>query len=433
MSKEQKRIMISALKEKVGEQVVIKGFVHVIRNQGKIKFVIIRDISGQVQCVVLKDSTAFNVVDSLSHEYVVEVHGLVKEEKQAPGGFEIETKEIIVLSEADPQLPIPVIVEKGGEEPETAKRFDYRWLDLRREEKRKIFEVWTSLEKGFRDFINDSGYIQVYTPSLMMSPSESGSEVFEVKYFDRLAYLAQSPQFYKQLGMAAGFEKVFMIGPVFRAEPSFTTRHMTEFTGWDFELSYIESHHDVMDEEEKMLIAGFTRLKNEALVDVEIPSRPFPRITMKEAKEKLKKAGILGDKEHDLSPEEEREISNIVKEETGHDFVFLIDWDISIRPFYHMRHEDNKSLTKSFDLLYKGLEITTGAQREHRADVLIAQAKEKGMELSEIDYYIEFFRYGCPPHGGGGIGPGRIIMQLLDLPSVKEATYLPRDVKRLAP
>ncbi len=428
-----RRTLISEVKAKIGEEVVIKGFVHVIRNQGKIKFVVVRDVSGSIQAVVLKDSEAFALVDELNHEFVIELHGLAKEEKQAPSGVELETSKIVILSKADPQLPIPVIVEKGGEETEVTKRFDWRWIDLRKDDKREIFKVWTTFEKGLREYINSADYIQVYAPSLMMSPSESGSEVFKVQYFDRTAFLAQSPQFYKQLAMASGFEKVFMVGPVFRAEPSYTTRHMTEFTGWDFEISYVESHHGVMDEEEKMLVAGFKALKEDLGMEVEVPTRPFPRITMAEAKEKLKNSGIPSAKEHDLSPEEEREISRIIKEETGHDFVFLTDWHISIRPFYHMRHEDNTELTKSFDLLYRGLEITTGAQREHRVDVLEKQAIEKGMKLEEIGYYLDFFRYGCPPHGGAGVGPGRIIMQILGLPSVKEATFLPRDVKRITP
>jgi aspartyl-tRNA synthetase len=267
----------------------------------------------------------------------------------------------------------------------------------------------------------------------MNAPSESGAEVFKVGYFETEAYLAQSPQFYKQMAMASGIEKVFMTGPVFRAEHSFTTRHLTEFTGWDFEISYIKDHFEVMDVLENAIISGLKQVKEKLDVEFEVPEKPFPKLTMQEVKEKLAKAGVEKPKEHDINPEEERKISEIIKEETGHDFLFITDWDISVRPFYHMRYEDKPETTKSFDLLYKGIEIVTGAQREHRYEVLKEQAQEKGLSLDSISDYLEFFKYGCPPHGGVGIGPARIVMKLLDLPSVKEATYLPRDVKRLTP
>ncbi len=188
-----------------------------------------------------------------------------------------------------------------------------------------------------------------------------------------------------------------------------------------------------MEMEEKMMVSAFMQAKEALGLDLEIPAMPFPKIKMEEAKEKLKKAGVESDKIYDLTPEEERKLSELIKSETGNDFVFITDYHIDVRPFYHMRHEENKEYTKSFDLLYKGIEVTTGAQREHRYDVLCEQAKEKGMDLKSLEYYLNFFKYGCPPHGGIGIGPGRLIMRILDLPSVKEATYLPRDVKRLTP
>ena len=421
------------LKEKIGQEVRIDGFVQTRRDQGGIKFVVLRDVTGTVQCVVLKQSgEVFEQVGALSLESVAEVFGLVKEQKQAPGGFEVEIKSLKVLSRAEP-LPIPVIEEKGGNEVDSSLRFDFRWIDLRKPEKLKIFKVWTALEKGFRKYFDENGYIQIYAPSMMNAASEGGSEVFEIKYFDRKAYLAQSPQFYKQLAQSAGFEKVFMVGPVYRAEPSFTTRHMTEFTGWDFEMSFIDSYEDVMREEENMLVEGFKVVKEEVLSDLEIPTIPFPRITMKEAKVKLKKIGIPSEKDGDFSSEEEREFGRIMKEETGHDFVFVTEYGSACRAFYHMRPESDQNATKSFDLIYKGLEITTGAQREHRLDVLKQQAVEKGVPTDALKGYFSYFKYGCPPHGGAGIGPGRIVMKILDLESVKDATFLPRDVKRLTP
>src|SRR5258708_1257909 len=237
-----------------GKEIAIQGFVHALRVQSKVIFLILRDVTGVTQTVFLKDNPHFEEVKDLSLESVVRITGLVKEEKNAPGGFELQATSIEILSTALPELPIPVVTLKGGEETEMPVRFDYRWIDLRKPEKTKIFKVWTALEKGFRTFWLENDFIQLYPPALMSTPSESGADVFEVKYFDRKAYLAQSPQFYKQMGIASGFERVFMTGPVFRAELSFTTRHLTEFTGWDFEVGFIDSHHDLMDLEEGMLV-----------------------------------------------------------------------------------------------------------------------------------------------------------------------------------
>lgn len=422
------------LRNHVGKSVAVQGFAETIRVQSKIIFVIVRDITGTVQTVFLPECPDFDVAKNLTTESVIRIEGKVKEEKNAPNGFEIHAEKITVLSSADPELPIPVVTKKGGEETEAPARFDYRWIDLRKQDKAKIFKVWTSFEKGWRKYFDENNFIQLYSPSLMGTPSESGSEVFEVNYFDRKAYLAQSPQFYKQMGIASGFEKVFIMGPVFRAEASFTTRHMTEFTGWDFEMAYVESHHDVMDAEEGMIIEGFKQLdKDFPELSIEIPKKDFPKITMIEAKKILKDRGIKSPEEHDLSPEEERAISEYVKEKYNHDFVFICEYHKSKSAFYHMRLEEGSLYSRRADLLYKGIEVTTLAQREHRPEILEKQAKEKGMDLLPLADYINFFKYGCPPHGGAGIGPGRFIMRILDLANVREVTYLPRDVKRLNP
>jgi len=428
------RIYIKDLKNHAGEDVLIKGSVDTLRDQNKIVFLIARDISGIIQTVVLKDCPDFEIAKEITEESIVELTGLVKEEAQAPSGFEIEVKTIKVLSVAAPELPIPVNTKKGGEETNINSRLDYRFIDLRKPEKTKIFKTWTSLERGMRSYFEDNNFLQIYTPSFMNTSSESGAEVFEVNYFDKKAYLAQSPQFYKQMAISSGLEKVFIVGPVFRAEESFTTRHMTEFTGWDFEMGYINDHNDLMKTEEEMLQRGFEQIKKDnPEIEIEIPQTPFPKISIKEAKEKLSEAGVKSEKEHDLSPEEERTICEIVKKETGNEFVFITDYHISIRPFYHMRNEENPELTKSADLLYRGIEITTLAQREHRPEILEKQAEEKKMDLKSLEKYFEFFKYGCPPHGGAGIGPSRIIMKLLGYENVKEVTFLPRDVNRLEP
>ena len=429
-----KRTQIKDLDGHIGEEIIIAGFVHTLRVQSKIIFLILRDVTGTVQTVIEATSPAFETAKGLSHESVVSIKGLVKEAPQAPGGSEINVSAIEVLSAADPELPIPVVVKGSDEDTEAPTRFDYRWIDLRKPEKAKIFKVWTEFEKGWRKYWDENGFIQLYPPSLMSTPSESGAEVFEVNYFDRKAYLAQSPQFYKQMAMAAGMEKVFMVAPVFRAEESFTTRHLTEFTGWDFEMSYINNHNDIMDAEEGMIVEGFKAvLAKFPDLEARLPSRPFPRMTMREAKEILAKQGVASPEPHDLSPEEERAIYEYVKKEKNHEFVFITEYHKSKSAFYHMRTEEGSDYSRRADLLYRGLEVTTLAQREHRIPILIKQAEEKKMSLDDLKDYLNFFRYGCPPHGGAGVGPGRFIMKMLDLPNVREATFLPRDVKRLNP
>ncbi|MBX4195483.1 aspartate--tRNA(Asn) ligase [Candidatus Parcubacteria bacterium] len=413
---------------------MLQGFIQALRVQSKIIFIILRNMEGLTQIVVTADNPEFEKAKSLTLESVIRASGEMKEAPQAPGGSEMHPQSIEVLSMAAPELPIPIVTLKGGEETEAPIRFDYRWLDLRKPEKANIFKVWTEFEKGWRKYWDENGFVQLYAPSFMSTPSESGADVFEVNYFDRKAYLAQSPQFYKQMGIASGFEKVFMVGPVFRAEPSFTTRHLTEFTGWDFEMAYVESHHDVMDAEEGMIVSGFKQLKESFPdLDITVPERPFPRLKMVEAKKILKDQGVESGEEHDLSPEEERALSEYIKREYNHDFVFVTDYHKSKSAFYHMRTEEDPERSRRADLLYKGIEVTTLAQREHRIEVLEKQAEEKGMDLESLKDYLNFFRYGIPPHGGAGIGPGRFIMKILDLPNVREATYLPRDVKRLNP
>lgn len=433
------RISIANAKSQGDGKVEITGFVQNIRLMKGLAFLDLRDLSGNMQLVIeeSKDADVYARTQTINLESIVSVSGELKEKpakKNDPNpikDYELSVSSLEILSLAEANLPIPVL-DKIDNEANLDNRFDWRWLDLRRPGHRLIFQVWTKLEEGFREELLSENFTQIYTPCLMSTSSETGSEVFEVKYFDTKAYLSQSPQFYKQMAIASGFEKVFMTGPVFRAEASFTSRHVTEFTGWDFEFAYINSHLDVMDLEERALISAFKKVQ-ELKIDIEIPTAPFPRLSLAEVKEKLKAIGIASEKDHDLSPEEEREICRLIKEEKGHDFVFVTDYPIAGRPFYHMRHEDNNNLTKSFDLLYRGVEVTTGSQREHRLDVLKKQAIDKGMNLEELKDYLNFFRYACPAHGGVGIGPARIIMKMLNINNVKEVCFLPRDVKRLRP
>lgn len=434
------RIHISEIRNYIGQRVTLAGFVQTIRDQGSIKFLILRDITGTVQVVVTKTTAdSFAAARALSLESVLAVTGKVKEEKQAPGGVEVACETIVVLSAAAPELPIPIF-EKDEHATDQAVRLDWRVLDLRKPKNQLIYQVWTTMEEAFRHFWLEHGYLQIHSPKLMNSPSESGAEVFEVKYFDRQAYLSQSPQFYKQMAMAAGFEKVFEIGPVFRAEPSFTSRHATEFTGYDAEISYIQSRQDIMAELSNLLVSVLNHLKQthgpmieQRFGPLTVPTSPFPEVTMLEAKQLLKQAGVSSEREGDLSPEEERRLSELIKERDGHEFVFVTGYPVSTRPFYHMREETDQTITKSFDLLWNGLEITTGAQREHRYEILKKQAKEKSLALGEIEYYLNFFKYGCPPHGGFGLGPERLLLKLLKLENIRDVSYIYRGVRRLTP
>jgi nondiscriminating aspartyl-tRNA synthetase len=435
-----KHLTAAELVQKAGEVVVVNGWVQTIRDQGSIIFLVIRNNSGISQAVVLKSSSAYETSKSLTSESVVKIHGTAKLEQNAPQGVEIMVDEIEVLSKAEPELPIP-ISENAQNEAEQQKRLDWRWLDLRKPEKRLIFEAWTTMEEAARQYWVENNYTEIHSPKLMSIPSEGAAELFEVKYFDRTAYLAQSPQLYKQMAMASGFERIFETGPVFRANPSFTSRHDTEFTGYDMEISFIESHQDVMNEEEKWLVAMITAVKEkygEAIQkaygrEIVIPTLPFPQVTMKQAKEMLAPFKIGSDKVDDLNPEEERTLSELIKEQHGHEFVFVTEYPVTARPFYHMRLESDPTLTKSFDLLWNGIEVTTGAQREHRYEKLLAQAEEKGLHREPLEFYFNFFKYGCPPHGGLGLSPSRLLMKLLDVPNVREVTYLYRGPKRLDP
>ncbi len=435
------RLLIGHLQENTGREVMICGWAQTIRKQGKINFLIVRDISGTVQVVVAKDKPqAFTVIDKLTAESVVKVRGYLTASSQAPSGIEIIADEIEILSIAAPELPIQV-VEKSGNEAELPLRLDWRSIDLRKPENALIFKVWTVMEQAFRDFCISRGYIEIHSPKTLVTSTESGSELFEVKYFDRTAYLAQSPQLYKQMAMAAGFEKVFEAGPVFRANPSFTSRHDTEFTMYDVEISFIESHHDLMDEEENMMIAMFSAIKEKYGWEIQekygqevaVPVRPFPRLTLHEAKNILSGMGVASERGEDLSPDEEKAISQYAREKYGHDFVFIHDWPASTRAFYSMKLDSGSTLTRSFDLLFKGIEITSGAQREHRYEQLKKQIQDKGFKLEPFENYLSFFKYGCPPHGGFAPGPSRILMRIFNVNNVREVTYLYRGVNRLTP
>ena len=433
------RTLSSELRGQVGARVTIRGWVQAVRDQKRMQFLVVRDETGLAQVVLAKEDPASarnQAISTLTDESAVTITGtVVADERVKLGGLELRLEQIKVDSLAEPKLPIAA-------DSSLDKRMDWRYLDLRRPDRRLIFDVQTSVEHAMREFWHREGFIELHSPKLMGSASESGAELFKVEYFDDVAYLAQSPQFYKQMAMSAGFGRVFEIGPVFRANPSFTSRHDTEFTSVDVEISWIDSHEDVMAFEERWLAFVLAAVREQHGEEIEltfqsdlvVPTVPFPRVTLEEAKQLLREHGHeppgAG---HDLDPPSERALSAIVKQERGHEFTFVTDYPTTVRPFYHMRHPEDPGLTKSFDLLWRGIELTTGAQREHRYAQLVAQAEDKGVDTGPIQYYLDFFRFGAPPHGGFGFGLTRLLMQLLGQDNVREVTFLYRGPHRLSP
>ena len=433
------RHTIASLAAQADGPVTIGGWVETLRDQKRIQFIIIRDESGSVQVTYPRpadENALADQVSSLSNGSFVEITGNLKHDERVKlGGIEILLTGMKIVSLANPDSPI-------ADDTSIDKRLDWRFIDLRRPELNLMMRVQTEIEKTWREVWLENDFIEIHSPKLMASPSESHAELFKLEYFETHAYLAQSPQFYKQMAMSAGLGKVFEIGPVFRADPSFTSRHATEFVSVDMEMSWIESHEDIMQFQEQLLVRAITAVKakyGEEIqklygIDIQIPSTPFPRIPLAEAHKIVEARGYKVPRmDGDLDPEGERQIHQHVMETYGHEFVFLTDYPKNIRPFYHMRHADNEQLTNSYDLIWKGTEITTGAQREHRIEILEKQVLDKGLELEGLNFYLDFFRYGAPSHGGFGMGLTRVVMLLLDLPNIREASFLFRGPNRLQP
>jgi len=417
-------------------QINLKGWVDTIRELGQIKFIIVRSQLEKYQVVIKKDSSIDirEIVNNLNREDVVEIIGEKKGDERASGGFEIIPSKIKILAKSKDKLPIEF---RDEIETEESKRFDWRFLDLRNPKKMAIFKIKQVFISTAREFLESEDFIEIHSPKIVGTGAEGGSEIFPIVYYSREAFLSQSPQLYKQLGLAGGFEKVFEIGANYRAEKSHTTRHLTEYIGLDLELSFIESEDELMDLEEKMLKYCLEKVKEKCKKElkiceatIKIPKIPFPKIAISEA---FKKLNISNTNKNDLSDSEEKELGKIIEKETGSQFVFVTKYPFSKRPFYTMKDEKDPTLTKSFDLLWKGLEITTGSQREHRHNILINQCKEKGVPTQSIATYLEAFKYGMPPEGGMGIGIERIIMQMLNLSNIREASFFPRTAERLEP
>lgn len=429
------------MEEKIGEIITVNGFVDKVRDLQYVQFLIIRNNDFKLQVTIEKneDNSELNsIVSSLTTDSTIKVIGkLNKNEGVKMGGMELIPSSIDVTSYALSDMPFNY-KEKNNALRET--RLDYRFLDLRREDNQLIFKIQTFIEASMMKYWLDHDYYFIHTPKISASAAEGGASMFKIDYFGTEAVLSQSPQLYKQMAMASGFSKFAEISQVYRAENSHTSYHQTEIEMIDVEVSWVESVHEVMMEQEKWIKSFLIPLKEKYeqelktifKSEIEDLSHEFPKITFQEAKDILKsKYNYIGENQLDLERKEEELLGKYARELYKSDFIFIYDYPYETRPFYTMK--SNNGNTKSFDLLYKGLEVTSGAIRENRIEILKEQILEKGITLESLDFYLEFFKYGMPPHGGFGFGMARFIMNLFNLDNIREATFIYRGPTRLNP
>lgn len=428
-----KRTMINKLSNYINEEVKIEGWIHRVKTLKSISFLILRDRTGLVQCVL--DNKIIESIE-VKLESVVSIIGKVNKSNNKLNSYEVQVNSLEIISSCKEELPIEINKEELNINLDTM--LDNRVLSLRHEKINSIFKIQNLIVSGFREYLTQEGFTEIFTPKLVSQGAEGGSNIFEVKYFENKAYLATSPQFYKQMMVAAGFERVFEVGHVYRAEEHNTNRHLNEYVSMDLEVGFIRSEEDLMDLEEDLLKFVIQKIENEGryylnLLNIELPNinNPIPRMKLSEAIEILKKEYNKSELEGDLDPEAEKLICKYAKEKLGSEFIFLTHYPRKKRPMYTMPCGENE--THSFDLLFRGIEITTGGQRIHKYDELIENIKYKGLNPSNYESYTEVFKYGVPKHGGLAIGLERITSKILGLENVREATLITRDRTRLIP
>lgn len=434
-----KRIYTTQLREYAGERVRLQGWVHNLRRLGGVNFLVLRDGWGTAQAVIGDEAALEPLRDGeLSTESVIAVEGLVVAEAQAPGGFELHEPRIEVITPV--REPLPVLISKREIKASLPNQLDHAVVVNRHPARRAIFRLAAEAMAGFRSALNERGFTEVQTPKIVASATESGANVFQIDYFGRPAYLAQSPQFYKQI-MVGVFERVYEVGPVFRAEPHDTTRHVNEYVSLDVEFGFIDDHFTVMALLREVLAGIFMQLEERcaaelALLNTRLPTVPaqIPNLHFSEAKELVYQlTGVDERGEPDLAPAEERSLGEWAQNEHGSDFLFVTGYPMSKRPFYTHPDATRPGYSNSFDLLFRGTELVTGGQRLHRYEDYLAALERAKMPTAPFETYLEAFRYGMPPHGGFAIGLERLLMQLLGIQNVKLATLFPRDLNRLAP
>lgn len=419
-----------------GKSVKVNGAVHTIRDMGEVAFIVLRKREGLLQCVYEEGKTKFDLKD-LKEACTIEVEGTVKTEDRAPNGFEIRLDKIKVLSE--PKEPMPLAISKWKMNTSLEANLNNRPIALRNVRERAKFRIQEGVVRGFRDFLYQEGFTEIHTPKLGAKSAEGGANLFKLEYFHRPAILQQSPQFYKQM-MVGVFDRVFETAPVFRAEKHNTKRHLNEYTSLDFEMGYIDGFEDIMAMETGFLQYTMELLKKDyarelKILGVTLPNvDKIPAIRFDEAKQRVaEKYNRQFRNPYDLEPEEEALIGQYFKEEYDADFVFVTHYPSKKRPFYAMDDPADPTYTLSFDLLYQGLEITTGGQRIHDYDMLMEKIEKRGMETEGMEQYLSCFKHGMPPHGGLGIGMERLTMKLIGEDNVRETTLFPRDLSRLEP
>lgn len=419
-----------------GKEVSLNGAIHKIRDMGDVAFIILRKREGLVQTVYEKGAVDTPLKD-LCEEAAVEVRGDVAKEDRAPNGFEVRLRGIRILSRPSETMPIAVNKWKMNTSLET--KLDLRPLSLRNVRERAKFRIQEGIVRAFRDFLHEKGFTEIHTPKIGARGAEGGANLFRLEYFHKHAVLAQSPQFYKQM-MVGVFDRVFEVAPVFRAEKHNTKRHLNEYTSLDFEMGYIDSFQDIMEMETGFLQHMTALLREEygrklQMLGVSLPETDkIPQIRFDRAKELVaEKYNRKIRNPHDLEPEEEALIGQYFKEEMGADFVFVTHYPSKKRPFYAMDDPEDTSVTLSFDLLFHGLEITTGGQRIHDYRMLADKLEARGMTDEGMEQYMMVFKHGMPPHGGLGIGLERLTMKLTGEENVRETTLFPRDLSRLEP
>jgi aspartyl-tRNA synthetase len=422
-----------------GETVTVAGWVHEIRDLGGIAFLILRDQSGKIQVKFEKDEMDEDLVETglgVHRESVVAVTGAVEEEERAPTGVEVTPESVEVVAEADPELPLD---PSGKVDADLSTRLDNRTLDLRKDEVKAVFEIRAEVLRAVREQFRELGCTEINTPKIVATGTEGGTELFPITYFGREAFMNQSPQLFKQLMVGSGLERVFEIGPIFRAEEHNTPRHLNEATSIDFESAFYD-HTEAMDACEAVVRAAYEGVADncadqletlDLAGEFEVPDEPFPRLTYEEAIERINATGALDEQlvwGDDLPMEGEHALG----EEVGQHY-FITDWPSEIKPFYIKDHDDDPDLSTGFDMMHPTMELVSGGQREHRYDRLVEGFEQQGLDPEQFDYYTKMFRYGMPPHAGWGLGGERLVMTMLGLGNIREAVLFPRDRQRLSP
>ena len=420
------------------ERVIVGGWVRSLRELGSVKFLLLADMYGSCQITAKKGEVSdeiFGKISGFNKEDVIIVEGHVKQNKQSPRGAEIVPEKFTLLSKSEAPLPLDFKVKAGID-----KRLDWRPLDLRKPDVNAIFRIESALVQGFEEYFNKNKFVKTFTPSILGSSSEGGAEIFPVIYFLKEAFLRQDPQLHRQLTIAGGFDKIYEIGPSWRADPSHTSRHLCEHRNCVAEMSFIKDEYDVMKVEEELITHTIEKIKKECeeelavlQKEISVPKLPFPVLEFPKIYEILEEMGKPVPYGEESDREGEMLLGQYVKQKYKHEFFFINRFPFKVKPFYVMRVDSEPEWARSIDLIYKGTELSSGGQREHRHTQIIKQAKEKGMALENLKWFIDHFKYGVPPHGGFSIGIERIVMKLLELENIKEAVLFPRTPERLVP